>query len=123
MRIIDADKLPAHKFQSPVYLARKNGKIILSAYQKGWNDAIDAIVDNEPTVEQECYITGAQWDEFMKEHKRPKGKLIIKNHMETCEQCGSVMPMMNDYYRAKLRGCPYCLTEFTNLADMRGEKP
>lgn len=49
---------------------------------------------------------------------RPQGKLIIKNHMETCEKCGSVMPMMNDYYRAKLRGCPYCLTEFTNLADI-----
>lgn len=54
--------------------------------------------------------------------ERPRGKLIIKNHMETCEKCGSVMPMMNDYYRAKLRGCPYCLTEFTNLADMRKEK-
>lgn len=31
-------------------------------------------VDNAPTVEQECYITGAQWNEFMKEHKRPHGK-------------------------------------------------
>ena len=54
--------------------------------------------------------------------ERPRGKLIIKNHMETCEKCGSVMPMMNDYYRAKLRGCPYCLTEFTNLTDMRKEE-
>lgn len=51
MRLIDADELPTHKFQSPAYLARKNGKIILAAYQKGWNDAIDAIVDNEPTID------------------------------------------------------------------------
>ena len=51
MRPIDADELPTHKFQSPAYLARMNGKTILAAYQKGWNDAIDAIFDNEPTID------------------------------------------------------------------------
>lgn len=34
-------------------------------------------IDNAPTVEQECYISGAQWDEFMKEHKRPRGERWI----------------------------------------------
>lgn len=43
-----------------------------------------------------------------------KCRLILRDHMETCENCGSVMPMMNEYYRTKLRGCPYCLSEFTN---------
>lgn len=43
-----------------------------------------------------------------------KCRLILRNHMETCENCDSVMPMMNEYYRAKLKGCPYCLSEFTN---------
>ena len=104
MRTIDADKLPAHKFQSPVYLARKNGKIILSAYQKGWNDAIDAIVDNEPTVEQECYITGAQWDEFMKEHKRPKGEWTTVKGIEGtyyCSECDGDIDWKSRY-------CPWC---------------
>ena len=110
MRPIDADTLSEHKFVGNKFIqigGRRNGKILEAVnrvYQQGWNDAIDAIVDNAPTVE------------------RPRGKLIIKNHMETCEKCGSVMPMMNGYYRAKLRGCPYCLTEFTNLADMRKEE-
>lgn len=49
-----------------------------------------------------------------KNNDNQKCKLIISHHMEACENCGSVMPMMNEYYRAKLRGCPYCLSEFTN---------
>lgn len=44
MRPIDADKLPEHKF------TRESAKS--SDYMRGWNDAIDAIVDNEPTVER-----------------------------------------------------------------------
>ena len=67
------------------------------------------------------YLGYSQANVDFEQEERPKGRLIIKNHMETCEKCGSVMPMMNDYYRAKLRGCPYCLTEFINLADMREE--
>lgn len=36
------------------------------------------LIDNAPTVEQECYITGAQWNEFMKEHKRRQDTLITE---------------------------------------------
>lgn len=52
IRLIDANELNKHKFQNPAYLARKNGKVILAAYQKGWNDAIDAIMENAPTYTQ-----------------------------------------------------------------------
>ena len=45
MRTIDADKLPEHKF------TRESAKG--SDYMRGWNDAIDAIGDNEPTVERQ----------------------------------------------------------------------
>jgi hypothetical protein len=48
-RLIDADKLPEHKF------TRESAKG--SDYMRGWNDAIDAIVDNEPTVEFPEQIT------------------------------------------------------------------
>ena len=30
-------------------------------------------IKKAPTVEQEYYITGAQWDQFMKEHRRRTG--------------------------------------------------
>lgn len=43
MRLIDADKLPEHKF------TRESAKG--SEYMRGWNDAIDAIIDNAPTVD------------------------------------------------------------------------
>jgi hypothetical protein len=49
MRIIDADKLPEHKF------TRESAKG--SDYMRGWNDAIDAIVDNEPTVKPQKIVT------------------------------------------------------------------
>lgn len=56
MRLIDADELNTHKFLTPqvkVIGGRHNGKTreqIIESYQKGWNDAIDAIIDNAPTV-------------------------------------------------------------------------
>lgn len=56
MRLIDADELNTHKFLTPqvkVIGGRHNGKTreqIIESYQKGWNDAIDAIIDNVPTV-------------------------------------------------------------------------
>lgn len=49
-------------------------------YAKAWNTCNSYwlnTINNAPTVEQECYITGAQWDEFMKEHKRPHGEWLF----------------------------------------------
>lgn len=56
MRPVDADALKEHKFLTPqvkVIGGRHCGKIgeqIIEAYQKGWNDCIDAIIDHVPTV-------------------------------------------------------------------------
>lgn len=58
MKLIDADALKEHKFltqQVKVINGRHNGKLkeqLILTYQKGWNDCIDAIIDNAPTVEQ-----------------------------------------------------------------------
>ena len=55
--LISRSELKTHKFVSLEYMqigGRHNGKTlerINIAYRKGWNDAIDAIVDNAPTVE------------------------------------------------------------------------
>lgn len=57
MRPIDADALSEHKFVGIKFIqigGRTNGKTLEAvnrAYQQGWNDAIDAIIDNAPTVD------------------------------------------------------------------------
>lgn len=52
MRLIDADKLKKHKFLTPDAVeAKKWLPAETKGYQLGWNDAIDAIVDNAPTVD------------------------------------------------------------------------
>lgn len=43
MRPIDADALEEHKFVG--------NEFVRNDYQQGWNDAIDAIIDNAPTIE------------------------------------------------------------------------
>lgn len=43
MRLIDADALEEHKFVG--------NDFVRNDYQQGWNDAIDSIIDNAPTVE------------------------------------------------------------------------
>jgi hypothetical protein len=56
MRLIDADELKARKFVGNKFMqigGRRNGKTLEAvnrAYQQGWNDAIDAIINNAPTV-------------------------------------------------------------------------
>lgn len=75
MRQIDADKLPEHKF------TRESAKG--SDYMRGWNDAIDAIVDNEPTVE------------------RPRGKWIGIGGDYRCDKCYGKLWYRSDY-------CPQC---------------
>lgn len=47
-RIIDADKLASHKWPESECRGHGEGP----AYRQGWNDAIDAIIKNEPTVEK-----------------------------------------------------------------------
>lgn len=75
--LISREALKEHKFLTPqvkVIGGRHDGKMreqIIQAYQKGWNDCIDAIIDNAPTVSDrydegyaQGYIdgsTGADW--------------------------------------------------------------
>ena len=49
MRLIDADALNIRKFQE----RECNGFGEGAAYRQGWNDAIDAIMENEVTIEPE----------------------------------------------------------------------
>lgn len=49
-RLIDADELKNHKFVGSI--------IANGTYQLGWNDCIDAIIDNAPPVER----THGEWE-------------------------------------------------------------
>ena len=44
MKLIDADRLSLRKFQEQKCKGLDEG----AAYRQGWNDAIDAIMNNEP---------------------------------------------------------------------------
>lgn len=76
---------------------------------------IEKIIGNAPTVEQECYITGAQWDEFMKEHKRPHGEWIeletnppnfLGHRFYICSKCNREIDVMTP--DESLDDYPYC---------------
>lgn len=112
MRLIDADKLPEHKFN------RESAKS--SDYMRGWNDAIDTIVDNAPTVElDESVIQSVLNKRCMtivtNEHLRalydirPHGKWIEDNGTVACSHCHAIwLYRITDF-------CPNC------GADMRKE--
>lgn len=101
MRLIDADALEEHKFVG--------NEFIRNDYQQGWNDAIDAIIDNAPTIEE-----------------RPKGKWIevdVRNCHATlkCSICDRVIEpsfTFGDYSYEDIKTFyPYCHCG----AEMRGD--
>lgn len=51
MRLIDADALPSVKFHALPYTHITPSDVNAESYKRGWNDAIDAIVDCAPTID------------------------------------------------------------------------
>ena len=100
--LISREALKEHKFVGNKFVqigGRTNGKTLESinkAYQQGWNDAIDAIIDNAPTVEE-----------------RPQGEWLFDKEnsftidMFKCSICGC-------FGDTHFKFCPDC------GADMRG---
>ena len=89
MRLIDADALAEKKFQE----RECNGLGEGPAYRQGWNDAIDAVMDNEPSAQPE----------------RKKGEWSDGYRWQRCSLCKQTGKKSWNY-------CPNC------GADMRGEK-
>ena len=132
MRLINADALKEAKFLTPqvrVIGGRHSGKLkeqIIQAYQKGWNDAIDTISNNAPTVEypvyQEAYQTGYEEGK----NARPQGEWITRHKENSfgqdvvcfeCNKCGEYkLPIIHTMIIEPLRVCPNC------GAKMGGEK-
>lgn len=112
--LISREDLKQIKFNGFNLEYRVNGKIdiidlenIIKAYQQGWNDAIDTIIDNAPTVEQ---ITRGEWikihqtnvfDEDLicfkcnkcKQYKLPIIHVCITEKLDVCPNCGAKMNM------------------------------
>jgi hypothetical protein len=99
MRLIDADEL--------INVILKDRK--LDGINANWEiNRILVHIKKAPTIEQELYITGAQWDEFMKEHKRPHGEWISNangymgiNFGRKCSLCGKTVEFSENF-------CPNC---------------
>lgn len=108
-RLIDANALNKHKFLSPqvkVICGRNNGKTkeqIIQAYQKGWNDCIDAIVDNAPTVDIE------------EEFERPQGGWIPAT--ERLPEDMQKVLIWFEYYRYGDFNCMYQTYGFGHVCD------
>ncbi len=51
MRLIDADNITGAKFHGLPYTHIVPRDVKLESYMLGWNDAIDAIVEVEPTID------------------------------------------------------------------------
>lgn len=107
MRLIDADALKEHKFVGNKFIqigGRTNGKTLEAvnkAYQQGWNDAIDAIIDNAPTAKldegviqevlnKRCMTAVANEYLIALHGQRPQGKWVITDaypHKVYCSVC------------------------------------
>lgn len=53
MRAIDADALNSIKFHPLPYTHITPSDADAESYKRGWNDAIDSIIENAPTIESE----------------------------------------------------------------------
>ena len=108
MRLIDADLLESHKF-----LAVSNPEIAKSlsketqAYEKGWNDSIDAISRLAPIEEE-----------------RPKGKWLRFNAIDDeqteyeCSNCGNLDTSLNSI---NVPFCWYCGAKMEDKAKSEGK--
>lgn len=56
MRLIDADKISESKFHPLPYTHITPTDVNAESYKRGWNDAIDAIIADAPTVEEPQWI-------------------------------------------------------------------
>ena len=94
MRMIDADALDKVKFHPLPYTHITPSDADAESYKRGWNDAIDAIMSEAPTIEE-----------------RKKGKWIVNTYEHarefwdretTCSICGYKMGGGTPNY------CPNC---------------
>lgn len=100
MRLIDADALAEHKFKG---IADWPPTEAIS-WQRGWNDAIDTIIEAQPTVEVVL--------DFHAQTPR-HGHWVDMGDFESCSVCnGTHLKEYQTYYGkclwVKMDYCPHC---------------
>lgn len=140
MRLVDADELNKVKFHPLPYTHIVPADLLkcqTEAYKRGWNDAIDAIMENAPTVDAvplEDYrsmeqtvnkLTKAIADAESVKH----GHWVIRDisgtywYRITCSECGedvtSSAPCIGFLPNAKVLWdyCPYCGAKMDEVED------
>ena len=103
MRAIDADALNSIKFHQLPYTHIVPNDVNAESYERGWNDAVDAIIDDAPTIEPE----------------RKTGRWIYgeKDWQDGwyCSKCKGFVPWDYDFYGLNnidfikdFKTCPFC---------------
>ena len=103
-RYINADDLLKVKFHPLPYTHIVPADLIgqmSEAYERGWNDAIDAIVENAETVERK---TG-KWEK--------KWHSLLKEELPCCSEC-------HHFSRMRWYYCPWCGAEMEREAEDGG---
>lgn len=88
MRLIDADSLLKHLF---VTESRTGGSVYAQAYEQGWDDALKAVMENEPTVTYAVDVVRCKdCNNASKCHRevimRSRGGGNIYCHLEFCSE-------------------------------------
>lgn len=115
--LISREALKEHKFVGNKFVqigGRNNGKTLESinkAYQQGWNDCIDAIIDNAPTVDNDFHKGYAQgYVDGRTSAENSEGTWIYQDYTYTCSNCGNPALEQEDYpYLSSY--CPFCGAE------------
>ena len=108
-RYIDAEELKRMKFHPLPYPHIIPTDCEPESYERGWNDAIDAVVDNEPTADVRENIKG-EWLDCEVVHDRKDAK-ITDWQQARCSICGKwhTTPYMYSWYHFEY--CPNCGTQ------------
>lgn len=97
-KLIDADTLSDHKFQEGEF----HDGSLNAAYRQGWNDAIDAIVENAPPVDA-VPVRRGHWVKWFEQIYDSFG-VAFAPHCK-CSECN----IEYDSYNAnRMNFCPNC---------------
>ena len=87
MRAIDADALNSIKFHQLPYTHITPSDADAESYKRGWNDAIDSIIENAPTIEPK-----PRTGEWIDDNCSECGFYVYHGDMRNyCPKCGAKM--------------------------------
>ena len=106
MRLIDADLLAIYKYKFDIFEEVSPQ----TAFKEGWNNAIDTIIENAPTVDSEPVVHGRWLDVLMVDDDEGETDGV------ECSVCGYTD--INVYWaKTYHRFCPNCGAKMGEIKD------